>query len=233
MTIGIIGAMRVEVEALKELMTVERTHTVAGIEFCYGLLEERWVVVAESGIGKINSAACTQIMILVFSPDMIINTGVAGGIGDNIKIGDIVVGESVVQHDFDLTPVGDPAGLIPGMQDIKIPCSERLSKLLRRSAELPDTDVHTGVIATGDQFITGNTRFREIRDTFGAIAVEMEGGSIGQVCALNKVEYGAIRCISDNAGTDSHMEYAEFVGIAADKSVKIVTNFLRQLTDVK
>lgn len=228
--IGIIGAMDIEVQGLKDRMKNLVTETVGSIEFSTGILHGVECVVARCGIGKVNAAMCAQTMILRYSPSAIINTGVAGGIGRGISIGHIVVAKNVVQHDMDTTAVGDPKGFLSGPDLVAIPCSERLIKEILRAAEDSDGPAcHIGTIATGDQFIHEQGALEKIRETFGASACEMEGGSIGQVCYLNQVPFAVIRAISDNADDESHIDYREFVGPAAQDSIQLLCRLLERL----
>ena len=231
--IGIIGAMNIEIEGLKARMTEKESQTVSGIEFTSGKLMVRDCVVAVAGVGKVNAAVCTQTMLLRYAPEAVINTGVAGGIGEGVHIGHIVLASSVVQHDMDTSPLGDPKGLISGIGLVHIPASKRLAALLQEAArEMEDTVVHSGVIVTGDQFINDRAVLNRLREEFDGMACEMEGGSIGQVCCLNKVEFAVVRAISDNANDDSHMDYGKFVGIAAEKSIALLCRFLERYTSV-
>ena len=225
--IGIIGAMDIEVQGLKDRMKNLVTETVGSIEFSTGILHGVECVVARCGIGKVNAAMCAQTMILRYSPSAIINTGVAGGIGRGISIGHIVVAKNVVQHDMDTTAVGDPKGFLSGLDLVAIPCSEKLIEEILRAAEDSDGPAcHIGTIATGDQFIHEQGALEKIRETFGASACEMEGGSIGQVCYINKVPFTVVRAISDNANDDAHMDYPKFLKIAVKKSFELLTELM-------
>lgn len=232
--IGIIGAMAVEVSHLKEKMTDVRVDRISGIDFHVGRLMEKDVVVATSGIGKVHAAICAQTMILKYNPSVVLNTGVAGGLRSHTRIGDVVIAKAVVQHDMDTSPVGDPVGLISGINIVEIPVSERITALLQEaSAHLDEVDatfghtsVHVGIIGTGDQFFSSQEQFDRIHSQFGAIAAEMEGGSIGQVCFVNGIEFGIVRAISDNGDESSHMDYMAFVGPAAKRSHDMVMRFV-------
>ena len=229
--IGIIGAMDVEIEGLNALMQQKECEKISGITFTRGKLMGKDCVTAAAGIGKVNAAVCTQTMILRYAPSAVINSGVAGGIGEGVHIGDIVLAGSVVQHDVDCSPLGDPKGFIPGMDLVHIPASQRLTSLLADAAQnMQETAVHTGVIVTGDQFINDSKTLVQLKETFGGMACEMEGGSIGQVCYLNGVEFAVVRAISDNANDDSHMDYNKFVDIAAEKSIALICRFLENLS---
>ena len=233
-TIGIIGAMEVEVKELKEQMQITRQLTKAGMEFCEGILEGQDVVVVRSGVGKVNAAVCSQTMILKYSPDIMINVGVAGGLSDEFKIGDIAVADSVVEHDMDTSPIGDPVGLISGINLVNIPCDKKLADLMEQAVSKVGTITSKrGVIASGDQFISKQEQRDRIKDNFGAIAAEMEGASIGHVCYMNGVPFGVLRAISDGANDDSHMDYPEFAKMAAANSIKIILELLNSINGGK
>ena len=227
--IGIIGAMSVEVEALKRDMTEKTVKTYSGIEFISGRLCGKDVVVAQCGIGKVFAALAAQTMILCFGVDTVINTGVAGTLCDSLGIADIAVSTACVQHDMDTSPLGDPKGLISGINVIELPASEALTAAVMSAAgELGIASV-AGVIASGDQFVCDPERKRYITENFGAIACEMEGAAIAQVCYVNETKFVVIRAISDSADGSAHMDYGEFVKIAAANSARIVCSVLGRI----
>ncbi len=220
--IGIIGAMNIEIEAIKNLMTNIKTENIAHITFYIGKLNNVDCVASICGPGKVNAAICTQIMISKFSPKVIINTGVAGALTENIKIGDIVLANSVVQHDVDTSAVGDEKGFISGINIINIPCSRAINdKVISVCNELNE-HIHVGIIATGDQFISSAEKLLHIKNTFNASACEMESGSIGHVCYVNNIDFIALRVISDNANTESHIDYNKFKFIVAEKTSHLI-----------
>lgn len=230
MKIGIIGAMEIEVAALKDMMTDAEIKTVSTVDFYSGTINGAEVVAAVAGVGKVNAAVTAQTMILTYKPDYIINIGVAGGLINDFKIGDIAVAFSVVEHDMDTTAIGDPPGLISGLDTVNIKCDERLSEIMLAAANSVDgIKAISGVIASGDQFISTNEAREKIIANFGAIAAEMEGASIGHVCAMNDVKFGVMRAISDGANDDSHMDYPTFAKIAAANSVKIAVKVIGDL----
>lgn len=223
MTIGIISAMQVESERIRKEMTIRQEETIAGQHFVSGEWLGREVVVAVCGVGKVSAAMCTQTMILHFAPSLILNTGVAGAIAEELSLLDVVIAEKTVQHDVDTTAVGDPLGMISGINKVFIPChyaaiSEKVDEMVARRP-----DVRLGTIASGDQFVADRERAREIRRLFQAMAVDMESGAIGQVCYIAGTPCCIIRTISD-AG--SNMEYITFVGKAAKKSIEILRTLL-------
>ena len=224
--IGVIGAMHIEVETIKSLMENKTAEKIGGVEFVKGTLHGREIVIAVCGIGKVAAAMCTQIMILEYSPDCIINTGVGGSLSTSLAIGDIAVAESLVQHDMDTSPLGDPVGLISGLNLVNIPADKRVAEVLLKGIEtLENVKGMTGVIASGDQFIASDEKKKFITDNFGAIVCEMEGASIAQVCFSNGVPFGVVRAVSDCADGSSHMDYGEFLPVAAANAAKLIEYF--------
>ena len=222
MKIGIIGAMAVEVESLKSKIKDAVSERVSGIEFVSGELCGRSVVVAQCGIGKVFAAICAEAMIVRYGVDCVINTGVAGTLSQDIGILDIAISSGVVQHDMDTSPLGDPVGLISGINVVEFPASQRLSSLVAQAAESMGKNYKLGVIASGDQFINSREKKSFIKDNFGAIACEMEGGAIGHVCYVNGTEFVVVRAISDNASGEADMEYPEMVKRAAAQSEALI-----------
>ncbi|QEY34885.1 5'-methylthioadenosine/adenosylhomocysteine nucleosidase [Caproiciproducens galactitolivorans] len=225
--IGIIGAMEIEVENLISVMTDRNSETISGIVFYMGKIENTNCVVAKCGVGKVAAAVCAQTMILKYGTDALINVGVAGGIGKEIHIGDIVVSTGLVQHDMDTTALGDEKGLISGLNLVTIPASKRLSYLVAATAQnIYGKGVHTGIIATGDQFIGDVGTLNKIAEEFGASACEMEGGSIAQVCYMNQIEFVVIRAISDNANEAAKVDFPTFAASSARKSAELIRKVL-------
>lgn len=228
MRVGIVGAMSVEVAELLKSMNVEKMETISDIEYHIGQIDGYDVVVAKCGVGKVHAAICTQTMILKFSPDIVINTGVAGSLTSKLDLGDCAIGSSVVQYDVDTSAVGDPVGLISGINMIEFPCDDFVVKNLTQAVEqVPNMKYEVGLIATGDKFLNSKEGKEGILLNFKAIACEMESGSVGQVCYVNKTPFGIIRAISDNADSESHVEYGEFLSEAALKASDVVKSFLK------
>ena len=234
MLIGIIGAMDIEVEGLKELMDEPHIQTISTVDFYRGDINGISVVVAAAGVGKVNAAVCAQTMILTYKPDYVINIGVAGGLAPELGIGDIAVAENVVEHDMDTTPIGDVPGYISGINIVRIPCDQWLCNMMITASEHIDgVHVLKGTIASGDQFISMPDEREKIISNFGAIAAEMEGASIGHVCYMNDVPFGVLRAISDGANSDSAMDYPTFARMEAKNSIKIVCELLEDIKEVQ
>ena len=224
--IGIIAAMNVEMDSLRSHMENKETEVISGIRFVRGTLEGKEVVTAVCGIGKVFAALCAQTMILHYQPQSIINTGVAGTLTDALSIGSIAISSAVVQHDMDTSPLGDPVGLISGINKVELPADRLLAGKLSACAKVMGIKTETGVIASGDQFVASAERKTFIVEKFKAIACEMEGAAIGQVCYVNKVPFCILRAISDSADGSSHMDYPTFVKMAAEQSVSLLRRFL-------
>lgn len=225
--IGIIAAMNVEMESLRSHMEITETEVISGIRFVRGVLEGKEVVTAVCGIGKVFAALCAQTMILHYHPECIINTGVAGTLSDALSIGSIAVSSAVVQHDMDTSPLGDPVGLISGINKVELPADGQLADKLTDCAKAMGVKTAMGVIASGDQFVASAERKAFIVENFHAIACEMEGAAIGQVCYVGGVPFCILRAISDSADGSSHMDYPTFVQLAAEQSVNLLRRFLK------
>lgn len=230
--LGIICAMAIEVEGILGLMENKEEIRKAGATFTKGRIFGKDVVVTECGIGKVNASATTQVMIDLFSPTALINSGVGGALSEVLKVGDVVIGEDAVQHDYDTTALGDEKGLIcfASEQRVDIPASKELCESLFKACEsLTDTTVLKGRIATGDQFISDTSARLEIRKEFNALACEMEGCAVGQVCYRNSVPFAILRCISDDLTNSTSMDYETFKGVAAAKTTTILSEFIKEM----
>ncbi len=226
--IGIIGAMRVEIEALADALENREVEIHGGLTFVKGMLDGVSVVLTVCGIGKVFAAMAAQTMILRYDVRALINTGVAGTLSDKLSIGDLAIAADVVEHDMDTSPIGDPVGLISGLNLVHMPADSDLCAQI--AAVLDEMRIRhvLGTIASGDQFIADAAKKTYIRDTFGAIACEMEGAAIGQVCTVNQVPFAVIRAISDGGNEDAAMDYPTFVKLAAAKSASVVRVLLKK-----
>ena len=230
-TIGIIGAMEVEVAILKEKMEDVRIIKKASMDFYEGILAGKKVVVVRSGIGKVNAGICAQILADVFSVDAIINTGIAGSLNKNINIGDIVLSTDVVQHDMDATGFGYRKGQIPQMPVFFFNADDNLRRLAAEVCKEvnPDIQVFEGRIASGDQFVCDQDVKNRIVSEFSAYATEMAGAAIGQAAYLNEIPFLVVRAISDKADGSAQMDYSEFEKAAVDHSVRLTLNMLARI----
>lgn len=228
--IGIIGAMEEEVAKLKDKMTDVQVSEAAGMEFYRGKLSGKEVVVVRSGIGKVNAAICSQILVNQYEVSALINTGIAGSLKAEINIGDIVLSSDSLQHDMDATGFGYAAGQIPRVDVLAFPADEGLVKLAERCCKKVNPEIGTwvGRVVSGDQFISDREKKNWISSTFGGYCTEMEGAAIAQAAYLNKIPYLVIRAISDKADDSAGMDYAEFEAAAIEHSVRLVEAMIEE-----
>ncbi|MBE6615281.1 MAG: 5'-methylthioadenosine/adenosylhomocysteine nucleosidase [Ruminococcaceae bacterium] len=222
MKLGIIAAMTIEADLIKAAMTDVTTEEISGITFVSGKLGQCEAVVAVCGIGKVFAALCTQTMILRYAPDCVINTGVGGTLTDRLGIGDLAVSTAVVQHDMDTSALGDPVGLISGINVIEMAADKAIAEKVCAICEAKEIRYYCGTIASGDQFIASREKKDWIVSTFNGIACEMEGASVGQVCYVNKVPFVILRAISDSADGGACEDYPTFAKNAAKTSASVV-----------
>lgn len=225
--LGIIGAMSEELEILLKDMTLESKETKARMTFYKGKLWGRDVVAVVCGIGKVNAAVCTQILITEYKVTSVINVGVAGGIGKDIYPGDVVIATDLVQHDIDTTVFGDPHGQVPRLDTFDFKCDENLVEIAKEACKVADNfKTFSGRIVSGDQFIASLDKIQWLEKEFSAVACEMEGASIAHVCYLNNTPFVIIRSISDNANNGAHMDFEKFTPIGVKNSTTILKNML-------
>jgi adenosylhomocysteine nucleosidase len=217
MRIGIIGAMDVEVAALKETITDKKTSTRAGMEFCEGKLGNTDVVVVQSGIGKVNAGCCVQILADCYEVTHIINTGVAGSLNNDINIGDIVVSTDAMYHDVDATVFGYAKGEVPQMGTVTFPADPvlRAAAVMAVAEAAPEVKAFEGEVISGDQFISSHNKKLQLMRDFHGFCAEMEGAAIAQASYINKIPFVIIRAISDKADESVQESYDEFEGKAA------------------
>lgn len=227
-TIGIIGAMEIEVETLKRHMKVRRTLKKANMEFCEGVLSGHEAVVVRSGIGKVNAAICTHILINDFGARAIINTGIAGSLRKEINIGDIVISTDVMYHDVDATCFGYQPGEVPQMGIASFQADGKLSELAEKACKEvnPGIQVFHGRVVSGDQFINSREHKNRLAETFDGFCAEMEGAGIAQAAWLNGTPFVILRAISDKADDSASMDYDVFERRAAENCVRLVEKLL-------
>lgn len=231
MKIGIIGAMQEEVAWLKDEMENVNIVSKASMDFYEGTLGEKAVVVVQSGIGKVNAAICTQILIDLFAVDCVINTGIAGSLKAKINIGDIVVSTDAVQHDVDATEFGYALGQVPRLDVLAFEADENLVAQAITSCQAvnENIDVFSGRVVSGDQFIADSKIKQKIIANFDGYCTEMEGAAIAQAAHLNKLPFVIIRAISDKADDSAQMDYPTFEKRAIENSVKLVKDMITNL----
>lgn len=224
--IGILGAMDIELEALLRDMEEKEVEEVSSFCFYKGKIEGRAVVIAKCGIGKVAAGICAQTMILRYAPTLLVHTGVAGTLTTDLSVTDVAVGTKAVQHDMDTSPLGDPVGLISGINKIYFEADETAASLFLDIAKEDGIRALGGTIASGDQFITSAEAKDRIVKNFGAIACEMEGGAVAHAAYLNGTPFVILRAISDSADGSSHMDYPTFLPLAANRSYGMMKKFI-------
>ena len=229
--IGIIGAMDEEVDILKDEMIIREVKDIANMKFYIGSLANKDVVLVRCGIGKVNAAICTQILIGQLGADKVINTGVAGAVHEGLDVLDVVISNEVQQHDFDVTGFGYNIGEIPRMEMSIFKADEELVTKGYLAAEkaLKEQRVLKGKIVSGDVFVSSNELKEQLKNIFNAYCTEMEGAAIGHTCYLNNVPFVIIRTMSDKADGSAHDNFNEFVEIASNHSKNIIMDMLNHL----
>lgn len=229
MIIGIIGAMEEEVQSLIDFMDVEEKKEISSMVFYRGKLGKKEVVVVQSGIGKVNMAVCTQILVDIYHVNQLINTGIAGGLYQDINIGDIVISSDTLQHDMDATGFGYKLGEIPRMESSIFQADEELVKLAKEVCEEvnPDIQCFIGRVVSGDQFISSSEKKKELVDVFQGYCAEMEGAAMAQVAYLNKIPFVILRAISDKADNSATEDYPAF----EKKAIKHILRLVRGILD--
>ena len=207
--VGIIFAMDEELDALKKYLVIEKEYTIFDLTFYEGFIEDSFCILVKSGIGKVNAARSTQILIDNMKVDYIFNIGVAGGVDERLTVGDIVIGERLVQHDFNLVAFGRERGEIPDIGKF-IESDDYLVKIAE-DVVFDDVNTFSGVIASGDIFCSDVEMSKKIGAKFNTLCVEMEGASIAQVCYLSHIPFLIIRSISDVVNGNNSITYEEFL----------------------
>ncbi len=226
--IGIIFAMKEELDELLKVIRLDKEYQIFELTFYECTFQGITCVLVESGIGKVNAARATQILIDNMKVDYIFNIGVAGGISDKLNVGDIVIGDKLVQHDFDLTAFNHNKGYIPNVGDY-IHSDDYLISLATSIEESKDYNVFLGTIASGDIFCTEKWMSEKIAHKFNALCVEMEGASIAQVCYLNHIPFLVIRSISDTPNGNNQITYEEFLKTSAHNVAEFLKNIITNI----
>ena len=214
--LGIIVAEQEEYNAIVKIIDEYESKNVYGLEFIVGNIDNVKIVLVRAGVGKVNAARTTQILIDKFDVDYVLNVGSAGSVNDELNIGDVIVAKEVVQHDFDVTAFGRDKGFIPGV-----------GKYFQSNEIL--FDKLSGVIASGDQFITNIDLKNSIAFEFNADCVEMEGGAVAQVCQMAGKPFCIIRSISDKPNGSNHIDFNEFLKLASENCAKIVYELIKNI----
>lgn len=227
--IGIIVAMEEKLEAVLNIMNNIEQKEIYGISVQIGKIEQKEIAVVKSGVGKVNAARVTQILIDKLNVKSIINLGSAGALSPLLNIGDIVIGEKLIQHDFDITAFDHDKGYITGVGDYIYSDIELIEKFKKAANNLKEKDykIKTGIIATGDIFCTDIEMKNKIYSKFDADCVEMEGAAIAQVCYLDNIPFIVIRSISDSPNGNNEIDFDKFVELASKRCANILREFLK------
>ena len=225
---GIIAAMQEEMQEIDKIMTEKENQKIYELNFINGKINNTEVILVEAGVGKVNAARTTQILLDNFKVDAIINVGSAGSSNDELEIGDIVIGSKIVQHDFDITAFGHPKGYISNVGQFLESDKKLIEKMKQTISNMQDNEfkIKIGTIASGDIFCTELKMKEKIRTKFNSDAIEMEGAAIAQVCKLDNVPFLVIRSISDKPNGDNHITFEEFLEKASKRCAKIIKEFL-------
>ena len=228
--IGIVVAMKVEKVAIEEKMTNKTNETIYNLPFIIGKIGNVECILVQSGVGKVNAARTTQILIEKYKPEAVVNVGVGGSINPELKIGDVVISRQVFQHDFDITAFEHKKGYVPEVGDY-IECDKNLvNSFYNVIQNLKDEEYQTkiGILASGDQFYTDEEKMNEIRTEFKADIVDMECSAIAQVAYLDNIPFIGIRSVSDGMEEDKISTYKDNVELASEISSKILEEFCKQ-----
>lgn len=229
--IGIICAMQVEADGIIALAENTSSEVINGMSFISGTLNGRDIVVVVCGEGKVNAAICAATLINRYSPDLVVNSGVAGALSPLVSVGDIVIASKAVEHDMNITALGYKQGEVslPGGKVMFFECDKDASSLLEKCArELDDTRIARGIIASGDIFVSDRRKRLLLNDRFGAMACEMEGAAIGHACYCCKTPFAIIRAISDDLDENKGVDFVKFCSLAAEKTVKVMDLFTKE-----
>ncbi|MNK25680.1 Aminodeoxyfutalosine nucleosidase [compost metagenome] len=227
-TLGLLGAMDEEIALLLADMESKETVHFSGITFTKGSLYGKQVVVCKSGVGKVNAAVTTQVLIDRFGVSAILFTGVAGAANPDLNIGDIVISSSCQQHDMDVTALGFPKGVIPYQEVSDFPADRTLVKLAEAACSriCKDHKFIVGRVLSGDQFVADHAIVQSLYETLGGACVEMEGSGVAQVSHLNNIPYVVLRSMSDKADGTANVNFAEFTVEASRRSYEILRDIL-------
>ena len=232
--LGIIGAMRIEVETLLEKMENVTMVKHAWSEYYEGTLEGLPAVVVQCGVGKVNAAMCAQILCSCYGVTHLVNTGIAGSLCAELDIGDLVVSKDAMYHDFDCNAFGYPTGKVPGMDVIAFPADETMIGYALAAAEAVNPGhSKVGRVASGDQFVASKELKNKIIATTEGICTEMEGAAIAQTAYRNGIPFVILRAISDKADDSAEMDYPTFETIAAHRCAAVTTNLAKQLKEAE
>lgn len=231
MRTAIIAAMEEEVKYLKQHINNYEMYEFQGYQYHIGDIENRKVVVAQSGIGKVNAALSTALLLEHFSIKEVINTGSAGGMSPELNIGDIIIGEDCIHHDVDVTVFGYKYGQVPNMP-VSFKSDEQLITIFQKIMKKFSFNYSVGIIATGDKFVTSYEQMPKVLKAFPDLkAAEMEAAAVAQVCYQYQKPVIVVRSISDVVGKNSSQTFDQYIDTAAKNSTEVIVEFLKQKTE--
>tara|TARA_R110001592_G_scaffold303976_1_gene576282 strand:+ start:169 stop:864 length:696 start_codon:yes stop_codon:yes gene_type:complete len=226
--IGLIGAMDEEVAVIKAWMTDVREQTIAGCDFFVGSFEGKEVVLLKSGIGKVNAAVSTTLLLSQFQPEYVINIGSAGGFDVDLQVGDVVISDQVVHHDVDVTAFGYVMGQVPNMPATYAANTDLVNQAKKALQTVTQVQAKVGLIGTGDSFMNDPVRVEAVRAIFPElVAVEMEAAAVAQVCFKFGTPFVVVRSLSDIAGKESSQSFEEYLQVAAKNSSLMIQQMLK------
>lgn len=227
--IGIIAAMNEEMQEIKNIMNNIKENAIYGLNFFEGNISEKECVLVECGIGKVNAARTTQILIDNYDIEYVVNIGTAGGVYEKLNVTDIVIAENLVQYDFDITAFGHEKGYITGVgkyinsnKELVEKCNEVIKGLNKEN----DYNIYVGTVASGDTFCTDKNIAHSLYEEFNAICVEMEGAAIGQTCMLDNIPFIVIRSISDTPNGNNNITFDEYLKISSKRGAEFLKKLL-------
>ncbi|PED05957.1 5'-methylthioadenosine/adenosylhomocysteine nucleosidase [Bacillus pseudomycoides] len=225
--VGIIGAMQIEIDLLLEKLDIYEEYTIARMPFYKGIFMDKEIIVTRCGIGKVNAASCAQILIDKFEVDCVINTGIAGGLHPDVKVGDLVISTNVTHHDVNKNQMKN---LFP-FQETFI-ANQELRELARKACNTSglDINVHEGRIVSGECFVEDAKLKEKLLDEYAPHCTEMEGSAIGHVAFINDIPFLIIRSISDSADDDATSSYENFAKITADQSSRVIMEMIKNIS---
>ncbi|WP_417537659.1 5'-methylthioadenosine/S-adenosylhomocysteine nucleosidase [Marinomonas sp.] len=226
--IGLIGAMDEEVAVIKAWMTDVREQSIAGCDFFVGQFEGKDVVLLKSGIGKVNAAVSTTLLLSEFTPEYVINIGSAGGFDPDLQVGDVVISDQVVHHDVDVTAFGYAMGQVPNMPATFSADPQLVEQAKHALLTVTQVQAKVGLIGTGDSFMNDPVRVDAVRTIFpDLVAVEMEAAAVAQVCFKFGTPFVVVRSLSDIAGKESPKSFEEYLKVAAENSSLMIQQMLK------
>ena len=228
--VGLIGAMDEEVAVIKEWMTNVQETSIAGCDFFTGQLDGKEIVLLKSGIGKVNAAVSTTLLMANFTPSVVINIGSAGGFDPELEVGDVIISDEVVHHDVDVTAFGYSLGQLPSMPETFAADAALVEAAKNAVAKVGKVNAKVGLIGTGDVFMCEANRVAQVRAAFPSLkAVEMEAAAVAQVCHKFAIPFVVVRSLSDVADKESPASFEEYLSVAAQNSSLMIREMLHGL----